>query len=118
MSALRRALRDLPEPVYVDVLESENAYRMVVDLPGVTPEMVTVDIVDGRIEIEAQRPKEVPEGFTYRSETRDPILDVELPLPEDATGTDAEALVDRGILTLTLPKTEDAAETVIPIEDR
>jgi len=43
MSALRDALRELPDAVFADLLESDEAYRLVLDVPGVTAD--TAEIV-------------------------------------------------------------------------
>lgn len=117
MSALRDALRDLPEPVYADLLESEEAYILVVDLPGATAETVDVRVERGRLVVEARREKDYPVAFEYVEEDRSLFLDVELPLPPDATGSGAEGTVDRGVLELRLPKQTAAPSTTIPIDE-
>ncbi|GAB6861640.1 Hsp20/alpha crystallin family protein [Haloplanus litoreus] len=117
MSALRDALRDLPEAVFADLLESEDAYLLVVDLPGATAETIDVRVEKGRLLIEARREKALPESFDYVREDRPLFLDAELPLPPDATGAGAEGSMDRGVLELHLPKYEAAPEQSIPIED-
>ncbi|PSP84732.1 molecular chaperone Hsp20 [Halobacteriales archaeon QS_1_68_17] len=115
MSALRDALRDLPETVFADLLESEDAYLLVIDLPGATAETVDVDVESGRLRIEARREKDLPPEFRYLREDRALFLDAELPLPPDATGSGAEGAVERGVLELTIPKASAAPETSVPI---
>lgn len=117
MSALREALRELPQTVFADLLESDDAYLLVIDLPGVTAETVDVRFERGRLAIEARRQKDVPAAFEFRQEDRDVFLDLELPLPPDATASGASAALDRGVLELTLPKRGDQPETTIPVED-
>ncbi|MFC6615897.1 Hsp20/alpha crystallin family protein [Halopenitus salinus] len=117
MSALRDALRDLPEPAFADLLESERAYLVVVDLPGATSETTEVVVESGRIEIEARREKATPEGYRYVREDRPLFLDVDLPLPPDADGERARAEMDRGVLELTVPKREGEDGTPIEIGD-
>lgn len=116
MSALRNALRELPDAVFADLLESDDAYLLVVDLPGVTVETLDISVNDGKIQIEARRAKDVPRDFRYLSEERPLFLDAELPLPPDATGADATASVDRGVLELRLPKRDAVPEHSIPVE--
>lgn len=111
-------MRELPDAVFADLLESDDAYLLVVDLPGATEETVSVDVSDGRLEIEARRDKDVPMEFSYLQEERSLFLDAELPLPPDATGAGAEATIDRGVLELRLPKREASPEQDIPIESR
>ncbi|MFC7133437.1 MULTISPECIES: Hsp20/alpha crystallin family protein [Salinibaculum] len=117
MSALRDALRDLPDTVYADLLESEDAYLLVIDLPGTTGQTVDARVEGGRLVLEARREKDVPPEFRYVSEDRSLFLDAELPLPLDATGADAEGSVERGVLELRLPKQSAAPATTIPIDD-
>jgi HSP20 family molecular chaperone IbpA len=116
MSALRDALRDLPDAVYADLLEGEDEYLLVVDLPGITAETVDARVESGRLVIEARREKDVPPEFRYVTEDRSLFLDAELPLPPDATGAEASGTVERGVLELHLPKQSSVPETRIPIE--
>ncbi|WP_096390123.1 Hsp20/alpha crystallin family protein [Halopenitus persicus] len=118
MSALRDALRDLPEAVFADLLESEDAYVLVVDLPGATSETTEVVADAGRIDIEARREKATPEGYRYVREDRPLFLDVDLPLPPDGVGAEAAATMDRGVLELTVPKRRSADGQPIAIDER
>ncbi|ELZ32311.1 MULTISPECIES: Hsp20/alpha crystallin family protein [Halorubrum] len=117
MSALRDALRDLPDAVFADLLESDEGYVLVVDLPGATAETTEVLVEDGRIDIEGRREKAVPEGFEYVREDRPLFLDAELPLPSDADGAGADAEIDRGVLEISLPKREREVSRTIPVDD-
>jgi len=117
MSALRDALRDLPDAVFADLLESDDGYVLVVDLPGATAKTTEVLAEDGRIVIEGRREKNVPEGFRYVREDRPLFLDAELPLPGDADGSGADAEVDRGVLEVTIPKRTGDVSRTIPVDD-
>ena len=112
---LREALGDLPETVFADLLESEEAYLLVLDLPGATADTVDVTVTDGRLRVEARRGKSAPPSFRYLTEERSLFLDAELPLPPDATGADADGDLDRGVLTLRLPKTVESHDETIPV---
>lgn len=109
MSALREMVRDLglPDSVFVDVGESDDAYVLVVDLPGATPETVDAWVEDHKLRIEARREKESPTEFRYLQEERSLFIDVVVPLPPDVD-TDADidegATVQRGVFELRLPK--------------
>jgi len=117
MSALRDAMRDLPETVFADLLESDEAYLLVIDLPGATAETVDVGVASGRLTIEARREKDLPTEFQYVEEDRSLFLDAELPLPPDATGAEAEGSMNRGVLELRLPKAGATPEADVPITD-
>ncbi|MFC6976242.1 Hsp20/alpha crystallin family protein [Halomicroarcula sp. GCM10025709] len=117
MSALREALRDLPDAVFADVLESDDAYLLVLDLPGVTSDTIDVRVEGGRLVIEGQRSKDVPREFRFVEEDRSVFLDAELPLPPNATGQGAEGTVRKGVLELRLPKATAAPSTTVPIDE-
>ncbi|MFT4963128.1 MAG: HSP20 family protein, partial [Halobacteriales archaeon] len=77
MSALRDALRDLPDAIFADLLESEDTYLVIVDLPGATGDSTDVTVEEGRVRIEASRQKDVPREFRYVQEERSLFLDAE-----------------------------------------
>lgn len=115
MSTLRSALAQLPAGVFADLHESDDTYLVVLDLPGADSDTVDLRVHDGRVSVEAQRAKDVPEGFAYEREERPVFVDVTFPLPPDASGEDASASIDRGVLELRIPK-EAAGGRTIPIE--
>ena len=100
MSGLRDALRELPESVFADLLESDTAeFR----------------VERGRLVVEARRGKDVPSEFRYVTEDRPLFVDAELPLPPDATGAGASAEADNGVFAIRIPKREAAPQETIPI---
>jgi HSP20 family protein len=117
MSALREALRELPDAVFADVLESDDAYLLVLDLPGVSAGDVELSVERGLLSVEASRKKDVPAGFDSVVDGRQDTLSFELPLPMDATGEDAEASMEGGVLELTLPKHHATTQTTIPVTE-
>jgi len=116
MNALRDALRELPEAVFADLLESDDAYLLVLDLPGATAETVELSASGGRLHVEARREKDLPAEFRYVEEDRSLFLDADLPLPPDATGADATASVERGVLEVRLPKRTVEPDRSIPVD--
>ena len=115
MQGLRNALRDLPESVFADLLESDDAYLIVLDLPGVTADTAELRVERGRLVVEARRRKDVPAEFHYVDEERPLFVDAELPLPPDATGAGASAESDSGVFEVRIPKREAAPKESIPI---
>lgn len=118
MAALREALEGLPDAVYADVLESEEGYLLVIDLPGTTEETVDVHVDARTLNVEARREKSVPEEFRYVSEDRSLFLDAKLPLPPDADEDISSVTVDRGVLEVLLPKGGPGSGLSIPVEDK
>ena len=117
MSTLRDALASLPGATFADLLESDDAYLVVIDLPGATAETTDVRVDDGRIRVEAQREKSVPEGSRYVREKRQLFVDVDLPLPPDAEGGEADASMDAGVLEIRIPKRPESGGVTISVED-
>jgi HSP20 family protein len=117
MQALRDALRDLPDAAFADLLESDDEYLLVVDVPGATADSTDVRVAGGRLRVEALRQNPAPDGFEPVEEGRKPALAFELPLPPDVSETGADASVERGVLELRLPRTEEP-ETTIHIDEQ
>lgn len=117
MSALREALRELPDAVFADVLESDDAYLLVLDLPGVTADDVELTATRGLVEIEVTRRSDAPPGFERVVEERENELSFEFPIPMDATGENAEASIESGVLELRLPKQDTSTKTTIPVTE-
>jgi len=115
MSRLRDALGNLPDAVFVDVHERDDEYLFVVDVSGVSAADLDVHVNARTVEVDAYRQKDVPDGFDYRREDRQLFLDVELPLPPDATADGATAAVDGGVLEIRLPRRGKPGERV-PVE--
>ena len=91
----------------VDVTETEAAYKVEAEMPGLKKEDIAVSI-DGKtvsITAEVKREKEIKEGEkTLRSERYYGSMSRMLTLPVDVNPATAEASYDGGVLTLTLPK--------------
>lgn len=115
MSTLRETVGELSDDGFFDLLESEEAYLLVVDVPGVTAETLEVTVEDGRIDIEADREKPADADYRYVEENRPLFLDLDLPVPDDVSEADAEAVVERGVLEVTLPKRASPGETAIDV---
>jgi len=114
MSALRDALGDLSDDVFFDLLESDDAYLLVIDVAGVTADSLDLTVENGRLSVDAQREKDLPGEYQYVEENRPLFVDIELPLPEDASDDTVSVEVKRGVLEVTVPRR--ATETTIDVE--
>jgi len=117
MQSFREALRDLPDAAFADLLESDDEYLLVVDVPGATAESTDVMVEGDRLRVEALREDPSPEGFEPVDEPRAPALAFELPLPPDVTSEGADATVERGVLEIRLPRS-GSTETTIHIDEQ
>lgn len=84
----------------------EDMYEIRAELPGVDPdEDIEVTVRDGRVTITAERSR--PGGTGGRSEFSYGSLRRTLPLPDGADEDDVNAIYDRGILTVSVPLTDE-----------
>ena len=106
------------KPLPYDLLESEDAYLVVFDAPGVEPSDVQVRFVEGEIQVRADRFRAFHEGFETRFPGRGLALSGRARLPPDAV-VDAESadatLTEHGTLEVRIPK--DADSTDVPLTD-
>jgi len=105
--ALRSA--ELPAAVRarMDVIDKNDSFEVLVDLPGVKKEDIQVTIEGSRVAItaESKSEKEEKEGDrVLHSERYAASYARTFELPAEVTEEGAEAAFDNGVLKLTLPK--------------
>lgn len=110
-------LRQEAPDIRLDVEETDQAYAVSAEIPGVRKEDIKVDIDGNRVAISAERNVEHEEkkGSTVRSERRwgKQYRSFVLQVPVDEGK--AEAKYEDGVLKLVLPKKSDAAGRRLPI---
>jgi HSP20 family protein len=115
---VRFELEGLPKDIRVDVQESDAAYTVKADLPGVKKDDIRVEI-DGNlvtISAEARTEKEVKEqGKVIRSERYHGALQRSFSLGHDIDEAAATAKLTDGTLELTLPKKATSAVKTLAI---
>lgn len=91
-----------------DIKETQNAYIFVVDVPGLRPDMVNVQVEDDNVLVvsgERRREKERDQGIKYlRMERRLGKYLKKFVLPENADIEKISAECQDGVLTVTLAK--------------
>jgi len=102
----------------LDIHESDEAYLLLANLPGVNSDNIEVTLHDGLLHISAEMPKaEVAEDVRVRMEERPyGTYTRSIRLPKAVDNTAVEAAYENGVLALTLPKAEDAQPRQIPIK--
>ncbi len=105
----------LPE---VDIVETEDAYKVVVELPGVDPEEVSIELRGDMLTIRGEKKAEREEKGENRFlvERRFGRFERSIRLPAEIEADEAEATFDKGVLTIRLPKPETAQKPVKRIE--
>lgn len=122
LEGIGRAVSRVQEtrPLDADLLESDDAYLVLLDAPGATASDIQVRYRKGNVLVRIDRFREYHEGFEMRFPGRGLSLDARVPLPQDAI-VDADhataSLQNDGTLSIELPKrqTESDGETV-PID--
>ncbi len=109
-----------PLPLPVDLYETGESYVLRAALPGAKPEDVDVAVTGNTIAIRAEvKPAEqvVPDRYLYQERAYGKFArDVTLPAAVQADK--AEARVEHGVLTLIVPKSEEARPKQIKIKTR
>ena len=104
------ALSDLAAPASaprfpVDLFEDKDTYSVRAELPGISRDAINVEMVDGYLTIGATR-KEGEESFS---------LSRSVAIPDAVQGDKVAANYQDGVLTVTLPKQEQAKPRKIAI---
>lgn len=125
--AMERMMRD-PFPGFanmkditpsVDVKETDAEVLVSAELPGVDPKDVELTLDNGVLTIRGQKTEksEQKEGETVLSrEIRYGSFTRSLAMPAGVQADKASASFDKGVLKITIPKSEDAKPTRVPIE--
>lgn len=94
----------------VDLYEDKNNTYVRAELPGVAKEDVNVEIADGVLTVTAARKQkqgEKEESFSFSRS---------LTLPEHAQADKVAAALENGILTITLPKRDEAKPRKVAVQ--
>ncbi len=104
----------------LDVRESEDRFDVTVDLPGLGPDDVNVTFEDGMLSISGKREFSVEDrGETWhRIERSFGTFARSMRLPQTADTERIEATFDKGVLTISVPKTEQAKPKTIQVRSR
>ncbi|WP_435069489.1 Hsp20/alpha crystallin family protein [Haloplanus sp. C73] len=108
------------KPLPYDVLESDDAYLVVFDAPGVTRSDVQVRYVEGEVQVRLDRFRDLHEDFEMRFPGRGLSLDGRARLPPDAdvdAGEASATLSDNGTLRIEVPKRASGTDVEVRAED-
>jgi HSP20 family protein len=97
----------------VDFVETDKAYELTAELPGIEAQDLDVTLANGVLTIkgEKQESKEQTEKEYYLSERRYGAFQRSFQLPDGADAARVDASFANGILKVVLPKTPGAQET-------
>jgi HSP20 family protein len=90
----------------VDIEETEDAWIVEAELPGVKAEDVDVEVRGSELAISGEIKKREREGILRRRTRKTGEFDYQITLPGDADAERIDAKLDDGILTVRIPKPE------------
>ncbi len=107
-SVLRNSSRDKFQP-HLDIVETASDYVVSVDLPGVKPEDVKVEMEDGRLTISGKRETVTEENAknVHRIERTRGSFHRVISLPREVDVEKIDAKYEQGVLHVTLPKSAE-----------
>ncbi len=96
----------------MDIYETDDKVVAEVELPGVDPKNIEVEVKDNHLKVEAkaEEKKEVKEKGYYRKEMGQRYFKRIVPLPVEVLEEKAEAEYEDGILRVTIPKAHPKKE--------
>jgi HSP20 family protein len=104
--------------IRLDVNETDKAYKVRADIPGVKKEEIKVSVEGGMVSISAEvqkRSEEKKDGKLLRSERYEGMVSRSFQLPQDVDAAGAQASYKDGVLDLVLPKKAGAATKQITV---
>ena len=101
---------------YVDIYEDEEGLTLIADLPGVPHEGVDVNVEKETLTIKGRVPEQKLEGGkVVYSEYQSGDYERAFTISHAVDASKIEAAMKDGVLTLRLPKSEQAKERKIPV---
>jgi HSP20 family protein len=100
----------------VDIEETEDAWHLEAEVPGVRREDVNVELRDQELEISGEIKEREREGVLRRRTRRVGQFDFRVTLPGQADPSKVEAKLHDGVLTVRVPKPEPARARRIEIQ--
>ena len=94
----------------IDIVEQDKSYQVTAELPGMGEKDIDVKFADGVLTIKGEKKEESEEKQKdyYRSERRFGAFQRSFRVPDGVEADKIEANVKDGILTVLLPKSDDA----------
>lgn len=104
----------------VDIYENDNDFSIKASVPGVKQEDLDISIVGDTLTIKGEvKAEEEEQGKNYyRQECRYGTFARSLTLPAELNTDKAEASMENGMLTLTIPKMEKAKPKAIKVKTK
>ena len=89
-----------------DLEETDDAYVVEVELPGVKREDINVEVIGRRLTVTGERKERERTGILRRSTRTVGRFEHEVLLPGEVDEEGVEATLDEGVLSIRVPKSE------------
>jgi HSP20 family protein len=108
----------LPQVPHADILEGDKDFLIRLDLPGVDRKTLDLNLEDQVLTIKAERELPAPEGYkAHRKELPGKVvLKRSFNLGSEIDAENISAKLEDGVLTVTLPKTDQALPRRIEVK--
>jgi HSP20 family protein len=102
----------------VDVTENDKAYEITAELPGIDEKNVEVKLANGGLTIKGEKAEETEETEKdyYLRERRFGSFERSFRVPDGVDTSKIDATFNKGVLTVTLPKSAEAQKAEKKIE--
>jgi len=98
-----------------DIEETDDAYLVEIELPGVKREDIDIEVAGRRVTVHGERKEKERVGILRKRERTVGRFHYEVTLPGDVAEAGVDAHLDEGVLTVRLPKPEHERPRRIPI---
>jgi len=106
----------------VDITESDRGYDIMAELPGFSKEELNIQVKENLLTISAEKGEvkgEAGEGVkVLKRERASRSFKRSFYLPKDASSENIEALLENGLLTLSIAKKEEAKAQLIKVKTK
>ena len=101
-----------------DLSETANAFQVRMDVPGIKPDDITVQVTGDTVHVSGERKEEKEDkGKTYhRVERHSGSFSETVVLPSAVNDEKVQAEFHEGVLTITLPKTEASKTRTVKVQ--
>lgn len=100
--------RKLSEPMSIDIIEEDERFRAIVNLPGYNEEDIDIEVTDNTLYIQAKHSEEKDEKTDryIKKERTEKSLNRSIRLPEKIKKDEISAKLKKGVLKIDLPKSQ------------
>tara|TARA_R110000782_G_scaffold217240_1_gene304727 strand:+ start:639 stop:1145 length:507 start_codon:yes stop_codon:yes gene_type:complete len=100
-------------PTKLDVSETDDAIELVLDVPGIDRKDIDISLTDSGVMISGKREEKKEEKGKnfHRMERAYGAFERQVPLPCEVDADKVSATLKKGVLSITLPKSETARQT-------